>query len=93
MFREGFARFAMMYAAAPNRNDFVPQSDCGEAEDVPREVIDMHAFHHHNDRTGSLVVKTRQQRVGEPLVGRRPFGLGERVVRFEWIVDLAAPTG
>ena len=51
------------------------------------QVVGVQTLHDHNDTVGVLVVETREQRIGKPLVDRLAAWFGIGIGRFEWIVD------
>jgi hypothetical protein len=57
------------------------------AEHVADQIILVQALHGDDDGAVALVVLLAVEGVVEPLVGGLPLGVGERLLRLQWIVD------
>ena len=81
---------------------FVVLGDCRQIQNSPAaarfhqradKIVGMQALHDDNNRSGLLVIETRQDRVAEQLVVRLALDVRPHVLRLDWIVtdnDIAA---
>src|SRR5208337_1714512 len=74
--REGLAELAKVCAPVSKRDVLLEFRYCRKAEDFPfvglaqqepGQIVHMNALHDDHDRAGALIVKSRKQRIGEPL--------------------------
>src|SRR5208282_6100905 len=78
--RQGLAKLAKVCAPVSKRDVLLEFRYCRKAEDFPfvglaqqepGQIVHMNALHDDHDRAGALIVKSRKQRIGEPLIGPR----------------------
>src|SRR5271157_484075 len=94
--REGLAELATVRASVSKRDNLLEFRYCRKAEDFPfvglaqqepGQIVHMNALHDDHDRAGALIVKSRKQRIGEPLIGPRSLGLRPGVVGLERVIN------
>src|SRR5208337_219477 len=94
--REGLAELATVRASVSKRDNLLEFRYCRKAEDFPfvglaqqepGQIVHMNALHDDHDRAGALIVKSRQQRVREPLIRMGSLCFREGVIGLKRIVD------